>query len=884
MTTIDRLGPAIADRYRIDREIGAGGMATVYLAQDVRHDRRVALKVLNPELGAVLGVERFLAEIKVTANLQHPNLLPLFDSGEASGLLFYVMPYVEGESLRGRLDREKQLPIEEAVRIAVAIANALDYAHAHNVIHRDLKPENILLQAGQPVVADFGIALAVSNAGGNRITQTGLSLGTPQYMSPEQATGDRVIDGRTDIYSLGAMLYEMLTGEPPHLGNTSQAIIARLLTERPHSVRSTRPAVPEHIEAAVANALEKLPADRFSTAREFADALQGRGSSAATGLTSSRASVAAAPKPARWRDPVVIGLSVLSLASLGALAMAMRPEPVPAARATRFVMFAPDSARPFDLYPWPAAISPDGSTIVYSVVSAGRPQMLYAMRTDQLEGRPIPGTENAFQPMFSPDGQWLAFQVTGAERKVRLDGSAPVRIADGGGSNGADWSTSDELIVGATGKVMGLSKVSASGGRLSQFTHTDSTSGELQHVWPIALPDGKHVVFAVWHGTLAASQLAIASVDDGRHSLLGVNGIRPLAILDDHVVFLQMDGSVMAAPLDVGARTAGAAIPVHDPVPVLTAANGNSGAFISPRGAMIVARGSNVGKLRWLSPDGRLVDLLPDARPFTTPVISPDGRYVAMLITERGVSDVWIHDSRQGTLSRATNTGTATSVKWTSDNDIIYTARGSRLRAAVWRQKVTGGGPAVSLVELPYLTLNVSISPDSRSLLVESYRETTWDIYRVGTDSGSTEQPYLSSSSANEAGASFSPDGKWVALASDESGTNEVYVRSFPDPSARVQVSTDGGGEPFWSKDGSRLYYHAGSALIAARVTTSPTFSIAGRDTVVKTLPFTSYLFSPNFSMAADGRILGVTQERDDFQLIVSPNWINEFRERIARR
>jgi serine/threonine protein kinase len=231
MNNLLKLRTSLATRYDIDREIGAGGMATVYLARDQRHDRKVALKVLNPELGAVLGVERFLSEIKVTANLQHPNLLPLFDSGEADGLLFYVMPFVEGESLRARLDREKQLPIDEAIRIAMAVANALDYAHSHHVIHRDLKPENILLQHGQPVVADFGIALAVSKAGGNRVTQTGLSLGTPQYMSPEQATGDRVIDGRTDIYSLGALTYEMLTGEPPHIGHTSQAIIARLLTD-----------------------------------------------------------------------------------------------------------------------------------------------------------------------------------------------------------------------------------------------------------------------------------------------------------------------------------------------------------------------------------------------------------------------------------------------------------------------------------------------------------------------------------------------------------------------------------------------------------------------------------------------------------------------------
>src|SRR5690242_12577627 len=202
-------------------------MARVFLARDLRHHRRVALKVLRPDLGAVVGVDRFQSEIEVTANLQHPNLLPLFDSGAADGLLFYVMPFVEGESLRARLEREKQLPVDEAVRIATAVAGALDYAHARGVIHRDLKPENILLQHGQPVVADFGIALAVSNAGGNRITQTGLSLGTPQYMSPEQATGDRQIDARTDVYSLGAVAYEMLTGDPPHSGSSSQAVIAR---------------------------------------------------------------------------------------------------------------------------------------------------------------------------------------------------------------------------------------------------------------------------------------------------------------------------------------------------------------------------------------------------------------------------------------------------------------------------------------------------------------------------------------------------------------------------------------------------------------------------------------------------------------------------------
>src|SRR5687767_4357957 len=274
MDAISKLRTSLAARYEIEREIGAGGMATVYLARDQRHDRNVALKVLNPELGAVLGVERFLSEIKVTANLQHPNLLPLFDSGEADGMLFYVMPYVEGETLRHRIDREKQLPVNEALRITIAAAGALDYAHRHNVFHRDLKPENILLQDGQPVVSDFGIALAVTNAGGTRVTQTGLSLGTPAYMSPEQATGDRVIDARSDIYSLAAVLYEMLIGEPPHTGATIQAVIARVLTDKPRSVRSTREMVPENVDAAITRALAKLPADRFATASQFSEALQ----------------------------------------------------------------------------------------------------------------------------------------------------------------------------------------------------------------------------------------------------------------------------------------------------------------------------------------------------------------------------------------------------------------------------------------------------------------------------------------------------------------------------------------------------------------------------------------------------------------------------------
>jgi serine/threonine-protein kinase len=270
---LERLKAALSDRYRIDRELGSGGMATVYLACDLKHDRSVAVKVLRPELAAGLGSERFLREIKITANLNHPHILPLLDSGDADGSLYYVMPYVEGESLRDCLEREKQLPIEDAVRIATEVADALGFAHQHNVIHRDIKPENILIESGHAVVCDFGIARAISEAGGETLTDTGLAVGTPAYMSPEQIAGDADVDGRSDLYSLACVFYEMLAGEPPFTGPTPQAIIARHAVDPVPPLLTVRATVPNTVNGAILRALGKVPADRFRTARQFADAL-----------------------------------------------------------------------------------------------------------------------------------------------------------------------------------------------------------------------------------------------------------------------------------------------------------------------------------------------------------------------------------------------------------------------------------------------------------------------------------------------------------------------------------------------------------------------------------------------------------------------------------
>ena len=431
---ISSLADALTERYRIEREIGAGGMATVYLAEDVRHHRKVAIKVLHPELSAVLGPERFLKEIELTASLQHPHILPLFDSGSADGKLWYAMPFIEGETLRTRLQREHQLPIGDAMRIASEAADALDYAHRRGVVHRDIKPENILLHDGHALVADFGIALAVEQAGGSRMTQTGLSLGTPAYMAPEQAMGERSVDARADIYALGAVTYEMLAGEPPFTGPTAQAILAQVITAEPRSLTTQRRSVPASVDAAVRTSLEKLPADRFASAKEFADALARPADSA---RTQREDSAVRHRLQSSWVLPAGCATFVAALV-IGFL-LGMRRHAVTAPAAFRQVTFAIQTIAN-------ARFAADGRTVVFDAMHQNHLPSIYIIRPDYPEARSL-GLDDAHLLAVSSKNElavltgarYVAHRLfIGTLARMPLEGGTPREMLDS--VREADWS------------------------------------------------------------------------------------------------------------------------------------------------------------------------------------------------------------------------------------------------------------------------------------------------------------------------------------------------------------------------------------------------------------------------------------------------------------
>src|SRR5690242_3548941 len=513
----DQLGSSLGGRYSIERELGAGGMATVYLAEDLKHHRKVAIKALHAELSAILGPERFLKEIELTANLQHPHILPLFDSGSADGLLFYVMPYVDGETLRGRLERERQLPIASALRIATEVADALEYAHKRGVIHRDIKPENILLHDGRALVADFGIALAVEQAGGQRMTQTGLSLGTPQYMSPEQAMGERHIDARTDIYALGAVTYEMLVGEPPFTGPTAQAIVARVMTEQPKPLTVQRRSITPAVEDTVLTALEKLPADRCDSAAEFARRLTSGQAAGAAG--SRQRAVRRQPTFVLRAAGVAAGALMLVVAAFLMAKRRYEPRsPIAAFGSAKKVTWE----RGLEMEP---ALSPDGKYVAYA---AGTTMSMRIYVRQVSGGRATRLTDDSLgveiNPQWSRDGSRILFlSESGVFSAPSSGGPArpEMRAVAQGPIVSAVWAPDGQTIAYSVGDSVYIRNPAGQLRPLARVAEASlcqwAPSGEL-----IACASGnsKYSIPGYTLGNLSPSRVVVVRVRDGATSVV----------------------------------------------------------------------------------------------------------------------------------------------------------------------------------------------------------------------------------------------------------------------------------------------------------------------------------------------------------------------------
>jgi serine/threonine-protein kinase len=843
----ERLRAALADRYTVERELGQGGMATVYLAHDLRHGRPVALKVLRPELAAVIGAERFLTEIRTTAALQHPHILPLHDSGEADSFLYYVMPFVDGESLRARLVREQQLPVAEAVRVATQVASALDYAHRRGVIHRDIKPENILLHEGQALVADFGIALAVSQAGSSRLTETGLSLGTPHYMSPEQALGERNITPRSDVYALGTVLHELLAGEPPFTGPTAQAVVAKLLADPPTPLRRHRPAVPEVVEAAVLTALEKLPADRFASAAELAEALR-----------AERPVVRAGGAPARRAAPRrLLWPAALMVVGLVGAAGWLRPAGPDAGgeRTVRFPVSLPAGFLISPNYPAPT-FSPDGRRLVLPGARSSQRQ-LFLLTLSEGEPRPIPGTENARGSAFSPDGRWLAVIAEGDLKKIALDGGSPVTLTDAEGL-GVAWGD-DGTIVYNRKYNSGLWRISEGGGTPDSLTAP--AQGELGHWWPDFLPGGDAVLFTAYGGSIDQARIDAVSLKTRTRKALVEGAAYSRLDPGGRLLFLRAR-NIMAVPFRARSlEVAGAPEPVlqHVAVDRLTAqpvfalsrvgdmAWVADSLFLAPR------------DLVWLDRKGRETRAGPEAALYALPRVSPDGRRLAVTIEEEH-PDVWVLDLASGIRTRLTRSpGIEDSPVWSHDGKRVY-YQSETAAYDLYSRAADASDSARLLLSTRFDKYPYSITPDGRRLAMMEER-VRQRILVVPLDPAGPPVAVAGGDYDLET-PMISPDGRWLAFGSWESGRLQLVVAPL-DPGAgprrQLTQSAIAAGDEHawirWSPGVDELLYASGDSLMAVSFDAG-----TGAGGTPRTLLRGPYVFA---DVAPDGRILALKTPDD---------------------
>ena len=936
-----RLGP-----YEILSLLGSGGMGDVYKAHDTRLDRIVALKTLRAHLAADQPEvkERFEREARTVASLQHEHICVVYDIRKDAPVLppvsqssaaqaatrqssapqdpidYLVLEYLEGETLATRL-LKGPLPLAQVLQYSVEIADALDKAHRKEITHRDIKPGNIMLvKSGSGYstkLLDFGLA-KLKQAAPAEIplgpddptpprgmqppgrpqspTVVGTILGTFQYMAPEQAEGKNdEIDARTDIFSFGAVIYEMVTGKKAFEGKTQASLIAKILETEPPPISAVEPMTPPALERVVKTCLAKEPDERWQTARDLCRELKwirdGGGQAApAPQPVVTLPPPEPPPPPPTWRRMLPWALIVVAVAI--AIIATWMLKPTPAAmppQVSRFTITLPAGDKLAAGNNPALAISSDCSRLVYAAIHGGA-QQLYVRDIGALEAKPLAGTEGGTSPFFSPDSQWIGFFAAGNLKKVSVNGGAPVTLCPVRSAEpfSAAWGT-DGTIVFHVANIGGIWRVADSGGTPKQATTPASNKGEVAHRWPQVLPGGKAMLFVASANSSnwAGAQVTTAMLESGERRDLGFGGSRPAFAPSGYLVYAQ-GGTLMATPFDPKRlELRGAAVPIQDGVSQ-SLSSGVAQYSFSNNGSLIYVPGGMQGAQRtlaWVDRKGAEQPLKAAAHAYRYPRISPDGRRVAVTIEEQG-SQIWIYDLIRETLTRLTFQGTINLLgAWTPDGKrIAFGSNSGEAAQNLFWQPADGSGGSERLATSEYIQTPNSFSPDGQLLAwAETNPTTVRDIW-VMRLSDRKSQAFLKTP-GEESAPRFSPDGRWLAYSSDESGRREVYVQPYPGPGGKWQISTDGGQEPVWNSNGRELFYRIGSKIMAVEIASQQGFS-AGTPRMLLEGPYIPTSASlPNYDVSPDGqRLLMVKpteQEAAPTQINVVLNWFEELKKKV---
>jgi Tol biopolymer transport system component/predicted Ser/Thr protein kinase len=884
------LGP-----YSIVEKIGAGGMGEVYRARDTRLNRIVAIKVLpthladRPELR-----ERFEREARTIGSLNHPHICTLHDIGHQDGIDYLVMEYLEGETLAQRL-MKGSLPLEQVLQYAIEIADALDKAHRKGVTHRDLKPGNIMLTKSGTKLLDFGLAklkqeVAPANVqlselptAPDPLTAQGTIVGTLQYMAPEQLEGKEV-DARTDIFAFGVVIYEMATGKRAFEGKSQASVISAIMSSDPPPMSSLQPMTPPALDRVAKKCLAKDPEERWQNAHDLMSELKWIAEGGSQ-VTSAPTVPAKAIRTLGWRELILGAGALLLVAAIASLAT-WNLKPTPLRPVSRLVVNLPPGQvlAGFD-NGHAVAVSPDGTHLAY-VARQGGAQQLYLRAMDSLEAKPIPGTEGAVNPFFSPDSQWVGFFAGGKLKKVSVSGGEALTLGDAGVTPpGASWG-SQEMIIFAPTLVGVLRQVSDAGGTPQPLTRREK--GEVSHRWPDFLPGGKAVLFAAGatNTNWTNAQVAVQSVGTGERRNLVQGGMYPRFAPSGHLVYAQ-GGSLMAVPFDPQRLTVtGAAVPVVEGV-LQSPFSGAAQYSFSATGSLVYVSGgvqATQRRLVWVSRNGAEQPLAAPMRTYQFPRLSRDGRRVAMEIAEKE-TQVWLYDLSRETLTRLTFGGkTNANPSWRPDGKRIVFQSNKEGPSNLFWQLADGSGGLERLTTSEYPHAPNSWSPDGQLLaFIEVNPTTGYDIWvlRMGDRKA---QPFLLTP-FNESVPQFSPDGRWLAYISDESGRFDIYVQPYPGPGGKWQISTEGGMEPVWNHNGRELFYRSGDKMMAVEIATQPSFA-AGKPRMLFEGPYlpTPATF-PNYDVSPDGQrflmLKPIEQAMGPTQINVVLNWFEELKRRV---